>query len=275
MRHAVPLLPLVLVLAACTAPNPPAEPAAPAAPVAPATPDTPATPAAAVDAQALAASHWRLDSAVDAGGQSIGALFPEPGGPLQLGFADGQISVSGGCNRMSGGFTLADGTLSVGPLAQTKMFCGGGGLMAADEAIAARLSGGGTLAFDDDGRLVLATADGDRLAFRAEATAETRFGGEGERVFLEVAPQRVPCPHAMIPDFQCLHVREISFDENGVKTGTGEWQFFYQDIEGYTHEPGVRNVLRLKRFNVQDPPADGFSVAYVLDMVVETEQVAP
>src|SRR5690606_7667063 len=173
MRHAVPLLPLVLALAACTAPNPPAEPAAPAAP---ATPDTPATPAVAVDAQALAASHWRLDSAVDAGGQSIGALFPEPGGPLQLGFADGQISVSGGCNRMSGGFTLADGTLSVGPLAQTKMFCGGGGLMAADEAIAARLSGGGPPASDDDGRRVLATADGDRPGSRAVAPGWRRRG---------------------------------------------------------------------------------------------------
>lgn len=275
MRHVIPLLPLVLALAACTAPNPATEPPAAAAP-AEAAADGAATAApVAVDAQALAASHWRLDSAVDAAGQSIGALFPEPGGPLQLDFADGRISVSGGCNRMSGGFTLADGTLGVGPLAQTRMLCGGP-LMAADEAIAARLSGGGTLAFDDDdGRLVLATADGDRLAFRGEATAATRFGGEGERVFLEVAPQRVACHHPLIPDFQCLHVREISFDGNGVKTGTGEWQFFYQDIEGYTHEPGVRNVLRLKRFNVQDPPADGSSIAYVLDMVVETELVQP
>lgn len=275
MRHVIPLLPLVLALAACTSPNPPAEPSAPAAAAEAAEAGAATAAPAAVDAQALAASHWRLDSAVDAGGQSIGALFPEPGGPLQLGFADGRVSVSGGCNRMNGDFTLADGRLTVGPLAQTKMFCGGGALMAADEAIAARLSGGGALAFDDDGRLVLTTVDGDRLAFRGEPTAEARFGGEGERVFLEVAAQRVPCPHAMIPDHRCLHVREVTYDGDGLKTGTGEWQFFYQDIEGFTHEPGVRNVLRLKRFNVQDPPADGSSLAYVLDMVVETEQVEP
>ena len=53
----------------------------------------------------------------------------------------------------------------------------------------------------------------------------------------------------------------------------GEWQFLYQDIEGYAHEPGMRNVLRLNRYTIANPPADGSSVAYVLDMVVESEMV--
>ena len=48
-----------------------------------------------------------------------------------------------------------------------------------------------------------------------------------------------------------------------------------QDIEGYTHEDGVRNVLRLKRYTVKNPPADGSSIGYVLDMVVESELVRP
>ena len=76
----------------------------------------------------------------------------------------------------------------------------------------------------------------------------------------------------MIPDYRCLHVREIAYDDQGLKIGEGEWQFFYQEIEGYTHEPGVRNVLRLDRFNVANPPADGSSIACVLDMVVESER---
>jgi len=33
--------------------------------------------------------------------------------------------------------------------------------------------------------------------------------------------------------------------------------------------------LRLKRFQVKNPPADGSSVAYVLDVVVESEAVKP
>ncbi|MES1154129.1 MAG: DUF4377 domain-containing protein, partial [Rhodanobacter sp.] len=51
------------------------------------------------------------------------------------------------------------------------------------------------------------------------------------------------------------------------------WQPLQQDIEGYVHEPGVRNVLRVKRYPLQRPPADAPSSAYVLDMVVESEIV--
>ncbi|TWT19321.1 DUF4377 domain-containing protein [Luteimonas marina] len=268
MRPAIPLLSLAIALAACTPSNPPAETPPPAGVAA-----APAT--RAVDAQALAASHWRLADAVDAGGRRIDALFPAPDQPLQLDFADGRVSVSGGCNQMSGGYTLSGDRFEVGALAQTKKFCGGGALMAADDAIGARLAGAGTLATGDDGRLVLTTAGGDRLTFAGTPTAETTYGGEGERVFLEVAAERVPCHHPMMPDYRCLHVREITYDDKGIKQETGEWEYLYQDIEGYTHEPGVRNVLRLKRFEVANPPADGSSIAYVLDMVVESESVNP
>jgi len=39
---------------------------------------------------------------------------------------------------------------------------------------------------------------------------------------------------------------------------------------GYTHEDGVRNVVRVKRYTIANPPADASSNAYVLDMVVES-----
>lgn len=271
MRPALSLLPLVIALAACAPSNPPSEPP-PAAAAAAAS--TTSSQAVAPDARALAANHWTLDDAVDGSGARIDALFPGPDHVLQLDFADGRISVGGGCNQMNGTYALAGGRLSVGPMVQTKKFCGEP-LMATDEAIARLLGAGGTLSTAADGALVLATAAGERLAFAATPTAETRFGGPGERVFLEVAPQRVACHHPLIPDFRCLHVREITYDGQGLKTGTGEWQFLYDDIEGYTHQPGVRNVLRLKRYKVPNPPVDGSSIAYVLDIVVESETVAP
>ena len=267
MRHVLPLLPLVLALAACTPSNPPVDPP-------PATTSVPAARApAGIDAKTLLASHWQLTGAVDSAGKRIDALFPDPTKPLQLDFTEGRVAVSGGCNQMGGGYALAGDRLSVGPLVQTKMFCGGGALMAADEAISQRLAGEGSLAAGEGGTLVLTTADGDRLTFTGAPTADARYGGEGERVFLEVAAQRVACPHAMIPDHRCLHVREIAYDDSGAVRKTGEWEFLYQEIEGYTHEPGVRNVLRLKRYKVPNPPADGSSIAYVLDMVVESEVV--
>jgi hypothetical protein len=72
---------------------------------------------------------------------------------------------------------------------------------------------------------------------------------------------------------QCLRVREIHYGDNGVKTSTGEWENFYSEIEGYKHEPGIRNVLRIQRYKRQNVPADASAYAYVLDMVVESERV--
>ena len=112
------------------------------------------------------------------------------------------------------------------------------------------------------------------LVFKGAPTAATRFGGPAERVFLEVGPETKPCSHPLIPDKQCLQVREVRFDENGLRVGEpGEWQNFFDEIEGYTHQPGVRNVLRIDRYTRKDVPADASRYAYVLDMVVESEQV--
>ena len=123
----------------------------------------------------------------------------------------------------------------------------------------------------DAPKLSLAADNGDTLVFTGEPTAETRYGSAGETVFLEVAAEAKPCSHPLIPNKQCLQVRERKYGQNGVVQSTGEWQPLYQDIEGYTHEPGIRNVLRVKRFTLKNPPADAPSTAYVLDMVVESE----
>ena len=59
----------------------------------------------------------------------------------------------------------------------------------------------------------------------------------------------------------------------GARTPVGDpgpFGNFYATIEGYTHEPGVRNVLRVDRYEIKDPPADAPSQAFVLDMVVES-----
>lgn len=228
---------------------------------------------ATFDAAVLAAHHWALTEATAADGSRIDALFPRADMPLQLDFIDGRISVSNTCNRIGGSYTLDDDRLSIGPLAQTEMACADAALMQSDAAFGQRLQAGGTLRQDGADTLVLTTPAGETLRFTGNPTAETRYGGPGERVFLEVAAQRVPCHHAMMPDYRCLHVREITYGDNGVKTSEGEWQFLYQDIEGYTHAPGTRNVLRIDRYNIANPPADGSSIAYVLDMVVESEIV--
>lgn len=233
----------------------------------------PATPTASGLSDQMARYHWQLDGATDAQGKRIDSLFVRADKPLQLDFKDGRISVSNSCNGMGGSFDVTKDGIVLGNLASTLMACADPKLMALDGEISRRLQGPLTLllAESEPPQLRMTNQAGDTLSFRAEPTAETRYGGEGERIFLEVAAQTQPCHHPLIADMQCLQVREIQYDGNGVKTGTpGEFQHFYSQIQGYTHEPGIRNVLRVKRYRIENPPADASSLAYVLDMVVES-----
>ena len=261
------ILALPLALAACTKP-PQGEPATPTAA------ETPATTAPA-DAPALSANHWRLADAKDAQGQRIDALFANADKPVQLDFVDGRVAVGNTCNRMGGSYAVAGDELKFDRMASTMMACTDAKLMALDQEVGKRLEASLKFVQSADS-LTLTTANGDVLTFSGEPTAETRYGGPGETVFLEVDAQTKACSHPLIPDKQCLQVRELEYDDKGVKTGTdGAFGNFYQDIEGYAHEPGIRNVLRVKRYTIKNPPADGSSLAYELDMVVESEIVKP
>lgn len=255
MKYALLLLPIV---ASCAA-----------APPAPASAET----------ATLTAYHWQLHDATDRSGKRIDALFARPQLPLQLDFRDGRLGVANACNRLGGSYRLENGRLRLGPMAQTLMACSDPALAKLDEAIGQRLQGGPRLDVQSgsgEPHLRLATDAGDTLDFVGQPTAETRYGGAGETIFLEVDAQTQPCSHPLIRDKRCLQVRERRYDANGLPAGApGEWHALYQDIEGYTHEAGVRNVLRIKRYAIKNPQADAPSQAYVLDMVVESEIVKP
>ena len=265
------LLMLPLALAACTQPAQEATPAA--AETAAATPA-----AAAPEAASLSTHYWQLADAKAADGTRIDALFVQADKPVQLEFVEGRLAISNTCNRQNAGFSVEGDKLTVSPAASTLMACPDPKLMALDQEVSKRLEGTSTAALQsgDTAQLTLTNAAGDVLTFKGVPTPATRFGGPGERVFFEVAPQTQPCNHPLIPDKQCVQVREIKFDEQGLRAGEpGEWQPLFQDIEGFTHTPGTRNVVRVNRYTVANPPADGSSVAYVLDMVVESETVKP
>lgn len=270
MRRFALLLPLAL--AACHH-EPPAEPPA----AAPAARSPAETPASGAPAERLQAHHWRLQAATDAAGARIDDLFVDGGEPLTADFRDGRIALSGGCNRGSAAYAPEGDTLRVERFAQTLMACADDRLMRLDAAATQRLAGTLRWNIEDGGEgpaLRLVDGDGATLTFVGEPTAETRYGGPGETVFMEVAPERVACSHPLMPDHRCLRVRELHYDANGLRAGEpGEWQPLYEEIEGYAHEPGIRNVLRLKRYRRENAPADASSVAYVHDMTVESEAV--
>ena len=233
---------------------------------------SPEAAAATLDHGVLHANHWRLDHASDPQGMRIDALVLRPKQPVTLDFHDDQVRISNTCNAMSGPYRIEGDVLMIGPLAATRRLCADSGLMKLDGMLAAKLQQPLQLEALDAGAMKLLTADGDRLEFVGEPTAQTRYGRPGETLFLEVAAQTQPCSSGAMAEAQCLQVRQLRYDENGLRQGEpGAFGHFHGRIEGYTHQPGTRPVLRVQRFEVADPPADGPSQALVLDTVVESE----
>jgi heat shock protein HslJ len=228
---------------------------------------------------ALAGQHWLLQDAADAQGRRIDALLVRPTRPLQFDFVDGHVRIANACNGIGGDVRIDGDSLRFGPLVSTKMACADPAVMALDGEVAKRLESRirFRLLESDPPQLMLTTANGDTLRFVGTGTPEAHFGSPGTIVFMEVAAHIKPCQHPMTPVLrQCLEVRERQYDAQGLPVGTpGEWQLFHDTIEGYIHEEGVRNVLRIKRFPIANPPMDGPATGYVLDLVVESETVDP
>jgi hypothetical protein len=81
---------------------------------------------------------------------------------------------------------------------------------------------------------------------------------EGEVVTLYVGPERVDC--VGVAPQRCLLVRE---------TAETDYSYFYSTIEGFDYEPGYEYELLVEKTPVENPPADGSSIRWMLIEVVE------
>lgn len=63
---------------------------------------------------------------------------------------------------------------------------------------------------------------------------------------------------------KCMLIKEKLADQ---------WQNFYGNIEGFTYEEGYQYLLRVKVSKVKNPPADGSSLIYTLDQIVEKKKI--
>lgn len=279
LHHTLTLLLLgtTACIAGCSQGTTPPPDATAAATAAPTVADDAQAAASAPDTAAtLTAYEWRLASATDAAGQQIAAFFPTPEQAFGLHFESGRVGVTGSCNRLSAAYELT-GTqaLQVGPAMSTMMACPPP-LAAADAAFGKFLQGSLQVALEGEmpasPNLRLTATDGTVLTFAGAPTPETRFGGPGTRAFLEVSTE--PCPAPDSASGRCLTVREIQFDEQGLKTGEpGAWRSLPDGIEGYVPVAGEQHIVRVKRFE-QAAAAGGAPVAhFVLDMIVQTRTV--
>ena len=286
MKRRFPVVSLVIVpllLAACSKPPAEADTPSPAdeAPDNSALSDTtpaskPAPAAPYVDDSVLTRHRWTLKEAVNAKGGPIGALLIRPDKPVQITFIDNRINVHNTCNGLSGTFRRLADELIVDALIGTKMQCVEPGVAALDTEMSLRIQGSSrfTASPGTPPKLEWRAQNGDILRFVGDMTPEARYGSEGETAFVEVTAYTKPCqpPMATAPQ-TCLELRELRYDDQGLKTNIGAWRLFYDKIDGFTHEPGIRNVLRVKRYRRDGRPDDGTNIAYVMEMSVESETV--
>ena len=224
-------------------------------------------------AEMLEDHRWTLSSATGAGNQTMGDLFPSADRRFVFSFAGSRLLVEGGCNSLRGGYQLgADGLLTMGQFASTQMACEPP-LMAADKALAGLLAAPVELRLvpGPEPTLAMLTESGETLLLTGQLTPEARYG-PATTVFFEVGPQRLACDNSPSGDGLCLQMREIAFDEQGLRVGSpGEFRAFSGTIEGYTHQAGTRNVLRVKRFQAASAPG---GAVFVLDLMVESATMA-
>ncbi len=231
------------------------------------------------DRSQLDAYHWTLNRAVDSSGMTDKRWLEGPNEPVTLQFDEQRVSVSGLCNQLGANYRISGTKMQISDAHSTKRMCDSQALMQYEQSIAQRLphvtswaisdveqSGGEpalTLRFDDNAQWVLT----------GTPTAANQYGSAGQTQFLEIAGQTVPCTDAQSSERQCLYARTVQYDASGVKQSYGDWQPLYNSIEGYQHNAGVRNVIRVKQYERQNPSPDASRQAYVFDQVVESETV--
>lgn len=231
--------------------------------------------------------HWHLTRALNASGMADDRWLPGSHGqstPPILSFNDQAVAVSGLCNAMRGGYSVEGSQMQISQLAGTLKMCPDPALMQYERLIAEALAEveGWHLIHTEDGQgdtsLTLRLRDGSQWVLTGVPTDETRFGGPGDLMFLEIAPQTVACQDPQAIQRPCLRVRTVTYDSAGLKQAVGNWQVFHDDIERYRHQPGVRNIVRVRRYTQTAPAGtstDGQTHAWVLDAIIESETVNP
>lgn len=215
---------------------------------------------------ALINHDWLLIAAVNKQNENIDELIKLKE-PASLNFGKSAASFDVGCNSMNADYQLTHNTLITGMIISTEMYCAD--LDLAEKALGNLMTGESKLAINGN-KLVQTTANGSKLTWQGTLKNEAKYG-EGQTIFLEVAPKTQQCVNDN--NQQCLKVREVYYDDNWIKSGFGEWQLFDKQIEGFSHEAGIRKVLRVKKYVTNPTDVKGKQPIYVLDMAVESELI--
>jgi len=217
------------------------------------------TPASATPAAALPSLDRTRWSLVDS---RLAAASPEDKDRVRLEFTTDRLSANSGCNLGNGGYRIENRVLILSPMAATKRACVGPGADY-ETAFFAFLDSRPTVRLDKNGdELVLESQGAEQRSLRFRSVPMP--SANAVQKFIYVAAERAPCTG--VAPKQCLQVRN---------TPEEPWQLHHDEIIGFDPEPGIEYRLRILEDNVPNPPADGSSKRWFLDMVVEQRVVKP
>ena len=202
-----------------------------------------------------------------------GSYLQTQNGKITLNFNQNHITYNVGCNQLSNQYSLSKNTMQpIGTGISTLMGCGE--LQAREQWLAKQMQSPSELQIMEtqvDAVLSQTTADGSWLQWVGKLKPEVKYG-KGETVFLEVKPKWQYCDN--VTDRKCLEVRDINYDNQGLKTAVGQWYLLDAPIMGYRHDESAQRVLRLTRYRTPPTDTKGYGNLYKLDSVIETKTMA-
>lgn len=108
--------------------------------------------------------------------------------------------------------------------------------------------------------LILTNQQGQQYQFTGTLKPEVKYQGQAQTVFFEVAPQTENCNGQQ----QCLRVKEVRYDANGLKQPSqAQWHTLTTPIEGYQHDPNISKIIRVKKYMTDQGDV------FLYDMTVE------
>ncbi|KWR90173.1 META and DUF4377 domain-containing protein [Cupriavidus sp. IDO] len=231
-------------------------------------PDLPSAGATLNQTQPSGPSRWELVRWQQADGTLRDIPHGDNGQPVIFEFnggidaAQGTVSGTSGCNRFTGGYGKTDTGIRFDRIAGTRMACPLPRMELESALLKAMQSpfvtvGTQPSAGSTGRQIIWKTADADLLQF----VEREGVGQRGARVeaasgvekIVYIDSQRVECSGA--GKMTCYRWRE---------SPDAPWQLWYGPIEGLDFEPGVAYKLRVREYQVPNPPADASSIRWQL-----------
>ncbi len=107
----------------------------------------------------------------------------------------------------------------------------------------------------------------NKLIFAAFIAIAMIFGSCKSNQNLEtltIASERGDC--VGVAPMKCLLIK---------KEGQDNWEYLYQEIEGFTYEPGYEYKVEVLKQTIENPAADQSSIRYILEkQISKTEKTS-